>query len=250
MRTDTTTEISAAENSRSAFPENLPPAWRDIFRNETSEEYFQKLSHFLKSEQRSGKTVFPKKENILRALREVDLPDVRVVILGQDPYHGPNQAIGRSFAVPNELRVKPPSLKNIYKELASDLGIQPDTSLSDLSGWVKQGVFLLNTILSVRAGEAFSHRDRGWEIFTDKVIRSLGQRDEALVFILWGAAAQKKKELIQNSRHLILESPHPSPFSANRGFFGCRHFSKTNEFLLKHKLTPIDWSQLSSESLG
>jgi len=178
----------------------------------------------------------------------VDYPDVKVVILGQDPYHGDGQAIGLSFAVPNSLRLKPPSLQNIFKEIASDLGVSMNLSHSDLSGWVSQGVLLLNSVLTVRKDQAFSHRGKGWEIFTDKVISLLNDRLEPIVFLLWGAAAQKKVELISNSQHFILKSAHPSPLSAHNGFFGSRHFSQTNKILQDLNLGAINWSKTSHES--
>jgi len=191
--------------------------------------------------------VFPAQDRILAALQAVDYEDVKVVILGQDPYHGDGQAIGLSFAVPNALRVKPPSLKNIFKEIASDLQCSLDIQKSDLSGWTKQGVLLLNSVLTVRRSEAFSHRDHGWEKFTDRVIQLLNDRKSPIVFLLWGAAAQKKKKLLTNSTHFILEAAHPSPLSAHNGFMGCQHFSKTNQFLKSLGKTPIDWKLTSYE---
>ncbi len=190
----------------------------------------------------------------MRALSSVDYSKVRVVILGQDPYHGASpdgvpQALGLSFAVPNDFKPKPPSLRNIFKELRSDLGCEIDMSESDLTGWADQGVLLLNTLLTVRAGEAFSHEGRGWEIFTDRIIELLALREEPIVFVLWGAAAQKKKAEIlraSESRHFIIESAHPSPLSASRGFLGSRPFSTTNQFLTdKLGVAPIDWTQVS-----
>lgn len=228
------------------FPENLPSAWREVLSFEKDRPYFQKLTQFLIAEHRSQQTVYPASENILRALQLVDLPDVKVVILGQDPYHGAGQAIGLSFAVPNELRPKPPSLQNIFKEIESDLGVRLNPNESDLSGWVSQGVLLLNSVLTVRAHQAFSHRDQGWETFTDRVIECLGEREEPIVFLLWGAAAQKKKELLKSKKHFTLESPHPSPLSAHRGFLGCRHFSKTNQILEKIGKRPIDWTKITT----
>lgn len=225
------------------FPENLPPGWQEILQNEKDEDYFIKLSQFLNREYRQNKIIFPPQEKILSALQSVDFDEVKVVILGQDPYHGPGQAIGLSFAVPNELLPKPPSLLNIFKEIESDVGAKWDREQSDLSGWADQGVLLLNTVLTVQKNQAFSHRDQGWEIFTDKIISALGKRTKPLVFILWGAAARKKKAMIEK-QHRCMESPHPSPLSAHRGFFGSKPFSKTNDALKAYGETPIDWSNI------
>ena len=189
--------------------------------------------------------VYPARENILRAIQSLDLPDVKVVILGQDPYHGEGQAIGLSFAVPNSLRLKPPSLQNIFKEIRSDLGVAIPEGLSDLSGWVSQGVLLLNSVLTVRADTAFSHREQGWETFTDEIIRALNERETPIILLLWGAAAIKKKALITNPRHSILESPHPSPLSAHRGFLGNRHFSEANAILRKIGREEVRWDRVS-----
>jgi uracil-DNA glycosylase len=215
--------------SRESFPNNLPPAWRGHLAQEASQDYFKKLTRFLVAEHQTKKKIYPQSDWVLRALQMVDYDKVKVVILGQDPYHGAGQAIGLSFGVPNELAPKPPSLQNIFKELESDLGIKIPPAQSDLTGWAEQGVLLLNAVLTVRHGQAFSHRDAGWEQFTDHVIGKLNEREAPMVFILWGAAAQRKKTLITNPRHLVLESPHPSPLSAHRGFFGSKPFSKVNK---------------------
>ncbi|MDR3606660.1 MAG: uracil-DNA glycosylase [Oligoflexia bacterium] len=230
-----------------AFAEELPPLWRERLQTEVAKKYFKSLTRFLVQEYNSHKPVHPKREWVLRALQMVDYDRVRVVILGQDPYHGEDQAIGLSFAVPNDLFPKPPSLLNIFKELKSDLGIEVPKGQSDLTGWAEQGVLLLNAVLTVRSSEAFSHREAGWEHFTDRVISEINQRMEPVVFVLWGAAAQKKKALITNPWHFVLESAHPSPLSASRGFFGSRPFSKVNE-LLEKKIgqKPIDWSKISN----
>jgi uracil-DNA glycosylase len=212
---------------------------------EAEKPYFKKLTQFLNAEYRAGAQIFPEKENVLRAIQAVDLPDVKVVILGQDPYHGEGQAIGLSFAVPNALRLKPPSLQNIFKEIRSDLGVSLPEGQSDLSGWTAQGVLLLNSVLTVRAGEAFSHRDQGWETFTDAIIDVLNAEAAPVVFLLWGAAAQKKKNRITNKKHFILESAHPSPLSAHRGFLGNRHFSKVNELLRQAGRSEIRWEKVS-----
>jgi len=227
------------------FPEDLPQGWHKILATELNKDYFQKLIEFLKSEQQACEQVFPANKNILKALQLLDFDSVRVVILGQDPYHGAGQALGLSFAVPNSLKPKPPSLVNIFKEIASDLNVKIDPTQSELTQWVKQGVLLLNTVLTVRAGQAFSHRGKGWEIFTDRIISELGARKDPLVFILWGAAAQKKKILIRNQAHCILESVHPSPLSSHRGFFGSKPFSKSNAWLETSGLQAIDWAETS-----
>ena len=177
--------------------------------------------------------------DIFNALKYTAYEDVKVLILGQDPYHGPNQAHGLCFSVQKGID-KPPSLKNMFKELESDLGIKAP-SHGCLTDWTKQGILLLKTVLTVREGEPNSHKNFGWTIFTDRVIELLNDREEPVIFVLWGANARKKKELIDSSRHYILEAPHPSPLSASRGFFGCRHFSKINEILISIGKTPIDW---------
>ena len=231
------------------FPENLPPVWRDKLSPLKNEKFFKDLSAFLRAEYSAHKVIYPARKNVLRALQEIDLPDVKVVILGQDPYHGPDQAIGFSFAVPNELRKKPPSLQNIFKELKSDLGVTPRLGESDLSGWVEQGVLLLNTVLTVEAAQPLSHRDRGWEQFTDCVIAELNARKKPVVFVLWGSHAQKFKAKIDLTKHVVLESAHPSPLSAHRGFLGSKIFSKINARLVKLKQKPIDWAMVSSSDI-
>lgn len=236
----------SAVSEQTQFPENLPPVWREKLAPLKDESFFKGLTQFLKTEFKAGKTIYPALPNILRALQELDLPKVKVVIIGQDPYHGPGQAIGFSFAVPNELFPKPPSLQNIFKELQSDLGITIPKGQSDLTGWVAQGVLLLNTVLTVEASQPLSHRDRGWEKFTHQIISELNARKEPMVFVLWGSHAQKFKAIIDRSRHVILESPHPSPLSAHRGFLGSKVFSKTNAELLRLGMKPIDWSKISS----
>lgn len=237
-------EIAMGESTTaSGFPQNLPPLWRKILAPEAEKEYFTGLTKFLRTEYKSGRRIFPQRDRVLRALQSLDYKDVKVVILGQDPYHGPDQAVGLSFAVPNELRPKPPSLVNIFKEIEADLGKKVDRTKSELSHWVKQGVLLLNTVLTVRMGQAHSHKDQGWEKFTDRAISLLNEREDPLIFILWGAPARKKKALITNSRHYVIESAHPSPLSAHNGFFGSRPFSKANSLLKKLGKEPIDWAQ-------
>ena len=186
------------------------------------------------------KTIFPLKENIFNALKLTDYDNVKVVIMGQDPYHGEGEAHGLSFSVQKGIKI-PPSLQNIYKELYSDLAIPPKEH-GELTGWAKQGVLLLNSVLTVEKDKPSSHKGMGWELFTDYVIKKLNTKDDPIVFILWGNFAKSKKKYITNPKHLVIESAHPSPFSAYNGFFGSKPFSKTNEFLIKNKKEPIDWS--------
>lgn len=212
--------------------------WQDLLQCEFEKEYYQNLRKFLIHEYRT-KTIYPHMNDIFNALKFTSYKDVKVVILGQDPYHGPNQAHGLSFSVNKGIKV-PPSLVNIYKELHDDLGCYiPNNGY--LESWTKQGVLLLNTVLTVRAHEANSHRNMGWEQFTDKIISLLNDREDPIVFILWGNPSISKKKLITNRRHFIITSPHPSPLSAFRGFFGSRPFSKTNDFLKSINKTPINW---------
>jgi uracil-DNA glycosylase len=225
------------------FPDNLPAGWRSHLADEAGKDYFCKLTEFLRGEHRRGEVIYPPREKVLRAIQALDYDAVKVVILGQDPYHGPSQAVGLSFAVPNDLKPKPPSLINIFKELESEMGVALDRGQSELTGWVAQGVLLLNTVLTVRRAQAFSHRNQGWENFTDLIIRRLNDRKNPVVFILWGAAARKKKELITGRQHGIIESAHPSPLSAHNGFFGSRPFSKANALLKQWGQSPIDWTK-------
>lgn len=211
--------------------------WFKILEEEFKKPYFADLQNFLNTEYNSF-TIYPSVENIFNSLNLVKYADVKVVILGQDPYHEPNQAHGLAFSVKNgEL---PPSLQNIYKEMNSDLGV-PISKSGDLTCWAKQGVLLLNTVLTVRKGQANSHKGKGWEEFTTKIIELLNEREKPIVFILWGNQAKKLSSKITNKNHLVLCSAHPSPLSAYNGFFGCKHFSKTNEFLLKNNIQPINW---------
>jgi uracil-DNA glycosylase len=198
------------------------------------------LKSFLLAERDAGKRIFPSGPNWFRALDLTPLNRVRVVILGQDPYHGPGQAHGLCFSVPPGVP-PPPSLVNIYKELASDLGIKPARN-GFLDHWANQGVLLLNSVLTVEMGRAASHRERGWERFTDAVIREVNAKTDPVVFMLWGSYARKKAAFVDGERHLVLTAPHPSPLSAHSGFFGCRHFSKANAFLQEHGMPPIDWA--------
>lgn len=223
----------------------LPPAWIPALQDTGAAAHLANLSLFLEEERSLGKKVFPEPQRIFQALHDVAPEQTRVVILGQDPYHGEGQAIGRSFAVPNPLKPKPPSLKNIFKELETDLGLTPSPMESDLGGWAKQGVMLLNTVLTVRADTPLSHQGRGWEEFTDSVLKALAQQERHIAFVFWGAHAQKKKTLIGSSRHAAFESAHPSPLSARRGFFGSKVFSRINEHLVSNGEKPIDWSRVS-----
>ena len=217
---------------------NIGNDWDDILKNEFQQEYYLKLRSFLKTEYKT-QTIYPDMYSIFNAFKLTPYKEVKVVILGQDPYHQPNQAHGLAFSV-NVGQDIPPSLFNIYKELKDDLGCYiPNNGY--LVKWAKQGVLLLNASLTVRYAQANSHQGKGWEIFTDNVVKFLNMHTEPVVFLLWGNNAKQKRELITNPRHYILTAPHPSPLSASRGFFGCKHFSKTNEILVQNGLTPIDW---------
>ena len=200
------------------------------------------LRSFIKEERQKGKIIYPSDADTFRALELTPLEKVRVVILGQDPYHGENQAQGLAFSVPADQKL-PPSLRNIFKELANDLGHGPPQK-GDLTSWAKQGVLLLNTALTVEAGKAGSHHGKGWELFTDSILSLISEQRKNVVFVLWGAPAQKKTQLIDESRHLILTAPHPSPLSSYRGFFGSKPFSKINTYLQSQGLSPIDWLSL------
>ncbi len=217
----------------------LEASWKEHLQQEFEQEYMLSLKAFLLAEKQKGKVIYPPGNLMFEALNRVPLGQVRVVILGQDPYHGPNQAHGLSFSVPDGVKV-PPSLKNIYKELVNDLGVEKGSS-GNLSAWADQGVLLLNSVLSVEAGQAASHQGKGWEQFTDKVIAVLNEQGENLVFMLWGSYAQKKGAAIDAQKHLILKSVHPSPLSAHRGFLGCGHFSKANFYLKQQGFSEISW---------
>lgn len=218
----------------------LHESWLSSLAEEFDAPYMQALRSFLIAEKAAGKRIFPKGGAWFRALDLTPLDQVRVVILGQDPYHGEGQAHGLCFSVPPGVR-PPPSLVNIYKELHSDLGI-PRASHGFLEHWAKQGVLLLNSVLTVEMAQAASHKDRGWERFTDAVIRLVAARDTPVVFLLWGSYAQKKAAFVDPAKHLILKAAHPSPLSAHNGFLGCKHFSHANAFLVEKGLTPIDWA--------
>lgn len=219
--------------------------WNAIFEAEAAKPYWSDLQSFVTAERRDG-TVYPPESEVFAAFDLTPLDQVKVVILGQDPYHGPGQAHGLSFSVGQDQRI-PPSLANIFKECQSDLGLEPPSSGS-LVGWAQQGVLLLNTCLTVRAAEAASHRGKGWELLTDRVIEAINLLDRRVVFILWGTPARKKSKLIDQGRHWVLESPHPSPLSAYRGFFGSAPFSQVNKALIADGQDPVSWGLTSSDS--
>lgn len=225
-----------------AIKENikLEGRWKECLRGEFSQPYMRALKDFLQEEKAKGKIIFPKGREYFRALDLTPLENVRVVILGQDPYHGDGQAHGLCFSVQPHVQI-PPSLMNIYKELQSDLGIKPARH-GFLESWARQGVLLLNSVLTVERARAAAHQGRGWETFTDAVIRAVNEKPDPVVFMLWGSYAQKKAGFVDHSKHLVLKAPHPSPLSAHRGFLGCRHFSQANNFLQKQGVTPIDWA--------
>lgn len=218
---------------------NIENEWRDALCDYFETDSFKQLSAFVKKEYLTKK-VFPKPKDIFKAFALTPFSKVKVVILGQDPYHGEGQAHGLSFSVPNGVPL-PPSLQNIYKEIESDVRISKDFNNGNLESWATQGVLLLNAVLSVVAKMPASHGKRGWEAFTDTVIQTLSDRREHIVFMLWGNFARSKKSLIDTKKHLVLEAPHPSPYSANSGFFGCKHFSKCNAYLKEHGIQEIDW---------
>ena len=224
---------------------HLNPDWKAFLKEELNSSNFSGIINTLKKE-RENQTIFPRNNEIFNAFNQTPLSNLKVVILGQDPYHGEGQAHGLSFSVPNTVKI-PPSLRNIFKELQADLNI-PISSNGNLVSWAKQGVLLLNATLTVREKEAGSHQKIGWEVFTDSIIKKISTKKEGVIFLLWGAFAQKKSDLIDSEKHYILTAAHPSPFSAYRGFLGCKHFSKTNKILLNNNQQPINW-KLCSESL-
>jgi len=216
----------------------IEQSWKVVLLKEFNKDYFIKLKQFLLDEKKHH-SIYPKGKEIFNAFNYTPFNKVKVVILGQDPYHGMGQAHGLSFSVPDGVK-QPPSLKNIFKEIASDLNL-PLPETGNLSPWAKQGVLLLNATLSVRVKQAGSHQKKGWEEFTDSVIQNISQKKEGVIFLLWGCFAQDKAEIIDKNKHHILTAPHPSPFSVYRGFFGCKHFSKTNKLLAEQGLKEIDW---------
>jgi uracil-DNA glycosylase len=218
---------------------DLPDSWLNLIGKEFALPYFAQLKDFLLSEKEAGYTIYPSGSFIFQALKLTPPEKVKVVIIGQDPYHGPGQAHGLCFSVPNGVPI-PPSLRNIFKELQQDINL-PYPSHGNLESWASQGVLLLNATLTVRANQPGTHQNKGWETFTNSIISNLSTQYSSLVFLLWGSFAQAKSQLISPEKHLILKAPHPSPLSAHRGFLGCKHFSKTNEWLISKGKTPIIW---------
>jgi uracil-DNA glycosylase len=218
----------------------IESSWKEVLQHEFSKTYFQEIVAFLKIEKAQGKTIYPPGSFIFNAFNTTPFDKVKIVLLGQDPYHGPHQAHGLCFSVLDGVP-PPPSLQNIFKELNNDIGM-PIPEKGDLTPWAKQGVFLLNASLTVRAGDAMSHSKIGWATFTDAVIKIISSEKRNIVFLLWGRFAQDKQTLIDETKHYVLKAAHPSPLSASNGFFGCKHFSKTNNFLVKNGIDPIDWS--------
>jgi len=224
----------------------ITTSWKNVLQSEFKKAYFKDIEVFIENEKLKNKTIFPKEKDVFSVFNLVNFEDVKIVVLGQDPYHGVGQAHGLSFSVPVGQKI-PPSLKNIYKELNIDMKINIPTH-GNLTSWVSQGVLLLNAVLTVNAKEPASHKKAGWETFTDSVIRTLSEKRENLIFMLWGNFAKKKASLIDEEKHLILQAAHPSPFSAYNGFFGCKHFSKANLYLKSKGLKEIDWN-IKDESL-
>ncbi|MCC4788188.1 uracil-DNA glycosylase [Vibrio splendidus] len=224
---------------------SAPKSWESIINDERDKEYFQNVLAFVEQQRNSGKTIYPPQEQVFSAFDMTPFESVRVVILGQDPYHGANQAHGLAFSVLPGVKI-PPSLRNMYKELVQDIDGFEIPSHGYLDTWASQGVLMLNTVLTVEEAKAHSHAKCGWETFTDAIIAELNQRSEPIIFLLWGAHAQKKGQAIDADKHHVLTAPHPSPLSAHRGFFGCQHFSATNKLLSSMDQQPIDW-RLSAE---
>ena len=218
----------------------IEQGWKELLREEFKKEYFKYIVTWLKTEKLSGATIYPPGSLIFNAFEQTPLDQLKVVIIGQDPYHGPGQAHGLSFSVPDGVK-PPPSLQNIFKEIETDLGLRMPSNYGNLTYWAKQGVLLLNASLTVRANEPMSHAKIGWMEFTDAVIRKVSEEKSNIIFLLWGKFAQEKQPLIDETKHFVLKAAHPSPFSADKGFFGCRHFSKVNELLVKNGKDPIDW---------
>lgn len=222
----------------------IEPGWKEVLKHEFTKPYFLQIVTHLKTERASGRQIYPPGPQIFQAFDSTPFQEVKVVILGQDPYHGPGQAHGLCFSVPDGVP-PPPSLVNIYKELHADIGM-PIPRTGNLMKWAKQGVFLLNAVLTVRANEPASHAKIGWMDFTDAVIRKISDQKKGVVFLLWGRFAQEKQILIDATKHHVLKAAHPSPFSADKGFFGCRHFSTTNQLLMAQGISPIDWNPVES----
>ena len=222
----------------------IEATWKEHLKNEFTKTYFLEIVTFLKTEKATGKIIYPPGALLFNAFNQTPFDKVKVVILGQDPYHNPGQAHGLSFSVPNGIK-PPPSLMNMYKEIQKDIGVAMPAEYGNLTRWAEQGVLLLNAILTVRANEPASHAKIGWMDFTDAVIKKISDEKKGIVFLLWGKFAQDKQSLIDETKHHVLKAAHPSPFSADKGFFGCRHFSKTNELLTAQGLPPIDWKLLT-----
>ncbi|MGG9971730.1 uracil-DNA glycosylase [Ferruginibacter sp. SUN002] len=222
----------------------MEPSWKEALKHEFTKPYFLEIVTFLKTEKLAGKTIYPPGPLIFNAFNQTPFDKTRVVILGQDPYHNPGQAHGLSFSVPNGIK-PPPSLVNMYKEIQKDIGVAMPAAYGNLTKWAEQGVLLLNAILTVRANEPASHSKIGWMNFTDAVIQKISDEKTGVVFLLWGKFAQEKQSLIDETKHHVLKAAHPSPFSADKGFFGCNHFSKTNEYLVEQGYPPIDWKLLT-----
>jgi uracil-DNA glycosylase len=233
---------AALKENETAPSVKLTPDWMTAVGDEFHQPYMTKLKEFLQQEKAAGQTIYPKGAEIFNAMNTTPFDDVKVVILGQDPYHGPNQAHGLSFSVRKGVPI-PPSLMNIYKEIESEYSVKMPKS-GDLTNWAEQGVLLLNATLTVQQFNAGSHQRKGWEEFTDAVIKAVADKHKHVVFMLWGSYAQKKGAFIDRQKHLVLEAPHPSPLSAHRGFLGCGHFKKANEYLEEHNLKPINWTAL------
>ncbi|MEM9219999.1 MAG: uracil-DNA glycosylase [Cyanobacteria bacterium P01_F01_bin.150] len=236
----TTESTSSSSNAITADTIKLEPTWKAVLKDAFATPHMQMLKIFLKAEKAAGKTIYPRGSLIFNAMNSTPFDQVKVVILGQDPYHGPGQAHGLSFSVPVGV-APPPSLINIFKEIEQDLGIKPPAH-GCLQSWANQGVLLLNSVLTVEQHKAASHKGKGWEEFTDAIINALNQQRSNVVFMLWGSYAQKKGRFIDRNRHLVLTSPHPSPLAAHRGFFGNQHFSKANAYLQEKGIEPVSWA--------
>jgi uracil-DNA glycosylase len=222
----------------------IEASWKEVLKDEFSKPYFQQVVTFLKTERAAGKIIYPPGPLIFNAFNQTPFSKLKVVLIGQDPYHGNGQAHGLSFSVPNGVN-PPPSLLNIFKEIRSDIGLAMPKEYGNLTRWAEQGVLLLNAALTVRANEPFSHAKAGWAEFTDAVIKKISDEKKGVIFLLWGRFAQEKQVLIDETAHFVLKAAHPSPFSADKGFFGCKHFSRTNDLLVQQGLSPIDWKLLS-----
>jgi uracil-DNA glycosylase len=222
----------------------IEASWKEVLKSEFTKSYFLQIVTFLKTEKAAGKIIYPPGSLIFNAFNQTPFDKLKVVLLGQDPYHGNGQAHGLSFSVPNGIK-PPPSLVNIFKEIQQDLGVAMPREYGNLTRWAEQGILLLNAALTVRANDPFSHARIGWAEFTDAVISKISGEKKGIIFLLWGKFAQEKQILIDETKHFVLKAAHPSPFSADKGFFGCKHFSKTNELLLQQGSSPIDWKLLT-----